>query len=642
VVIYPLSTDIPATLRGQSICWQVQAVSTLYGSSIFTNAASVFTGANPPAVPVLSAPATNSLQTAVRPTLAWKAATVVPSSYQIQVAKDSGFQNLAFNQASVAGSILSYTVPVDLEASKTYFWRIRSLNAANQYSNWSAVWSFKESLRPPVLSLPSNGSLEKGLKPTFTWNPVSGATSYTVQFSLTNTNNVFGTVLAGGGATTTNSFTPVADLAVAARGKTVYWRVQATTTTYGPSAWSETRSFVAPNPPTVPTLKAPTTASLQTLVRPTLSWNAATGNPVKYQIQVATNVNFASLVFSQAEVVSPTLTYTVPQDLPSSVTYYWRVRSVNANNEFSSWSAVWNFKESLRQPSLTSPINGATNIKILRPTLSWNAVPGATSYTVQFSKTNTNSVFGAVLSGGGTTTTTSFTPVADLAAKGLAVYWRVQAVTPTYGPSAWSETRSLILPNPSSVPALSLPATNTVSTTYTPNFDWNAAAPVPSRYWIQASKDSLFTPSNTVLDKSDISGIVTNYIPTTPLPSGTILYWRVKSINANSEESAWSAVRIIKTIIPAPTLSTPAQGSTTTLKPSFSWTNSNGATSYKIQLSYSATMATPFLTATSTTNTYTPAANLAKSRIIYWRVTAIGPAGSSPVSSTASFITPAL
>jgi large repetitive protein len=107
----------------------------------------------------------------------------------------------------------------------------------DHYSAWSAVRAFRTALTPPSLTSPADGDVNVPRKPTFTWEAVDGAVSYTIQVS---TGSEFGTLLVN--ATTGNLFyTPVNNLPA---NRLLYWRVRANAPTggNGPSAWS-TSSF---------------------------------------------------------------------------------------------------------------------------------------------------------------------------------------------------------------------------------------------------------------------------------------------------------------------------------------------------------------------------------------------------------------
>jgi hypothetical protein len=90
------------------------------------------------AAPVLVSPFDGSTGVSVSPTLAWNASAGA-TSYQAQVATDSSFVSLVYNDTS--GSASTSRVVSSLANSTTYYWRVRARNAMGS-SAWSSVWSF--------------------------------------------------------------------------------------------------------------------------------------------------------------------------------------------------------------------------------------------------------------------------------------------------------------------------------------------------------------------------------------------------------------------------------------------------------------------------------------------------------------------
>ena len=186
---------------------------------------------------------------------------------------------------------------------------------------------------PPVLSAPTNGATGVSLTPTLSWSASSGATSYTVQVSISNAFNSF----AYNQTVTTTSATVSSALAA---NTVYYWRVSATNAG-GTSAFSTVSSFTtaaAPAPPPAPTLASPANAATGVAVPATLSWNAATG-ATSYRVQVSTGSTFATLFLDRMGV---TTTSTSVSGLAASTVYYWRVSATNAGGS-SAFSAARSF-----------------------------------------------------------------------------------------------------------------------------------------------------------------------------------------------------------------------------------------------------------------------------------------------------------
>ena len=107
-------------------------------------------------------------------------------------------------------------------------------------------------------------------------------------------------------------------------------------------------------------------------------------------MQVSTSNSFSSFIYNQSG-----LTNTSQQisGLNANTTYYWRVNATNIYGT-SSWSNVFAFKTLAPPlaPTLLAPTNNATEVA-LSPTLTWNAVTNAVSYTLQVSTSSSFSSF---------------------------------------------------------------------------------------------------------------------------------------------------------------------------------------------------------------------------------------------------------
>jgi hypothetical protein len=221
----------------------------------------------------------------------------------------------------------------------------------------------------------------------------------------------------------------------------LYWRVQATGAN-GPSLWSAARSFTTPNPPAAPALVVPANGSLTADYTPRFDWlNSrlpAGATFDHYQVQVATDAAFGSIVVDEDVPGLTASEFTPADDLPANTTYSWRVRSFNAAGQYSGWSVVWRFRTAILPPALLLPSNGQV-LTGLRPTFDWQDVPGASSYSLQVARDSAFSslLVNAAISGSG------YVPAANLPA-GVTLYWRVRA-NGANGPSLWSGTATFSL-----------------------------------------------------------------------------------------------------------------------------------------------------------------------------------------------------
>ncbi len=201
-----------------------------------------FKTGNPPSLPKLSSPSSNSLLTSYTPLLNWSDSSlptgVTLSNYQVQVALDSGFTNIVIDQTT---SQSSYPISSPgLTPNTKYYWRVQAFGSNGTTTNWTSASYFRAAMLPTSLISPANSTdpALTTLLPTFTWNEVTGESSYTIQIS---TSSTFSSTVVNTSASTT-SYTPTKNLP---SGKVLYWRVRAEGAN-GPSLWSQIYSFKTP------------------------------------------------------------------------------------------------------------------------------------------------------------------------------------------------------------------------------------------------------------------------------------------------------------------------------------------------------------------------------------------------------------
>lgn len=223
---YTTTSDLPANTL---LYWRVQARGP--NGPRWSSIWSLRTG-NPPSVPSLQYPANGATLTSYQPTLNWTDSALPAGTtldhYQVQLARDSGFANMLYDQNPHASQL---PLPSPLNPNQLVYWRVRAFSTQAHYSSWSTVWSFWTVLPPPALVSPAPGATLSSLRPTFDWTDVSGATSYTIQLSAYSDFSV----RISSTQVTASTYTPSADLPM---GVIVYWRVRANGAN-GSSAWVE-------------------------------------------------------------------------------------------------------------------------------------------------------------------------------------------------------------------------------------------------------------------------------------------------------------------------------------------------------------------------------------------------------------------
>ncbi len=178
----------------------------------------------------------------------------------------------------------------------------------------------------PTLLTPPNNTQNADTTPTFTWQAVTGATTYDIGFGTGNP-----PVFTVTGLTQT-SYTPPALVS----GVTYHWRVRSVGTG-GASAWSSVWSY------TIPTgADAVPTRNLFTVLRPMLTWAPVTW-AVSYELEVDTDTTFtAPLSYSKTSITAGQFRWLLDQDLGQG-TYYWHVRAIDANGRPGAWSTPESF-----------------------------------------------------------------------------------------------------------------------------------------------------------------------------------------------------------------------------------------------------------------------------------------------------------
>ncbi len=133
---YVLPTDLP---RNTLLFWRVRA-NGAHGSGDWSRTRHFFS-ANPPGVPVLVSPANTAVVT-LPPTLDWNDSSPAADYYEVQISTVSTFATFLGRGFSGRAYQSNYMPQAALSSSTTYHWRVRAVNAAGQFSAWSASRSF--------------------------------------------------------------------------------------------------------------------------------------------------------------------------------------------------------------------------------------------------------------------------------------------------------------------------------------------------------------------------------------------------------------------------------------------------------------------------------------------------------------------
>ena len=465
-----------------------------------------------------------------------------------------------------------------LAHATSYAYRVIATNAAG-HSDPSAVASATTAPAAPVAT-----AVAAGRAITVTWPAVAGASAYAVERSPDGTS----AWVAVGSPTSSTTVTD-AGLAIDA---TYFYRVTATGFG-GPSGPSAVVSAT-----TVPAAPVVTATAAGTTI--TVAW-AAVPNAATYEVDRsadgATNWTVAG---------TTSATTFADAGLATGTTYYYRAEADDAAGS-SAPSNVDHATTGLAAPVPTATAAGTTI------TVAWPAATGATSYAVERSPDGTSN-WAAVGS------PTSATTVTDAGLAASTPYsYRVTA-TAAGLPSVTSAVVTAVTP-----PASPVPTATAVGTTI--NVAWPAVAGA-TQYVVERSDDG--TTNWTTLAGGQTATAFADGL----LPPAAAEYYRVTAVGVGGLSAA-SAVVSATTAPAAPVATATALGTTITV----AWPAVTGASTYAVERS--ADGATGWAAVgTATSATSVSDAGLSTATTEYYRVTATGAGGASPVSAVVSATTP--
>lgn len=361
-----------------------------------------------------------------------------------------------------------------------------------------------------ILNVPASGTLRPAVtgpvsatvnqKPTITWTGTPDAVSYDLQVSNSSTgrNVILRTMVTG------LNYTPSDDWGIG------LYRVDVRSRNASGqfSAWSDPRFFRISTPPVVEPVASATTTG-----RPTFRWSNVLG-ATQYSLMVRNLITgqFVTATVNRMDVN----TYQFPNSLGLGA-YSFSVSGVDASGLSGNWASTPAFR-STEPVTLLSPEGSLFNSF---PTLTWLAVPGATSYelVVRSIRTGGFAVWESSL------TSTSWTPKTALAYGDYR--WTVRGRIGNSVIGNWSLTKDF---NNRGRPIL-LTASGT-TTDRTPTINW-AALPGAASYHVNIVR---LDTGNAIMYVQNLTG--TSFTPLTDLAPRQYRFW-VRAMSTTGAVSEW-------------------------------------------------------------------------------------------------------
>ena len=321
-----------------------------------------------------------------------------------------------------------------------------------------------------------------------------------------------------------------------------------------------------------------------------------------------TKLNSEDVIFQG----TTTDTFIIAPELEPSTTYYWLLRSKNANSigfnrRFFSFTTL--DLADIEKPLLLGPMNGTTDLSRENVSLFWNASKNATSFEYQISEEVDFSSFES-----GTSLDSNASPGGFEYA--TTYYWRVRSINGAYS-SNWSDIWSFKTGEKLEIisPTLQSPANFLINTNTSLDLVWNSVDDAIS-YTLEYADNPSF------IDATSITTATTSF-SLTNLNYFTQYFWRVK-VTTSEGESYWSAIWNFVTLqapkLGISVLTAPANNSkdvnpkTVVLK----WLSVSGADGYKYQVSTDPNFGS-FITGDVTEETAT-LPELDENTLYFWRV----------------------
>jgi hypothetical protein len=617
------------------------------------------------AAPGLQSPA-NGASFQSFPVIQWSAVSGA-ALYEYQIAQDPKFESIALGTGNGKGAARTHSTAAALDtavADGTYYWRVRAISAKDAPGAWSPTrtsvkaWTLAPRLFGPTalsVSWPSNPLV-------LNWSPVPYATKYLITIA---TDPALSNAVVGSVTQPVDTQGTVAALPTSLAQGQYFWAI----TPVDAQGHRGTRSPVGMFNWTWPTTTNTSVTDLNPnpqVFDPQFSWAPIPG-AAKYEVEVNSSQDFpAGSKWCCSDLTIGTSLS--PKQVLANNGYYWRVRAIDVRGNAGVWNVGSPFTKAFDSvtptiPTLTLRDTSGNALPAPQttsaPVVTWDPVPGASRYEVQVAPYGgtgcnwaaprtfeTGTTAWTPLGNGGTHIGPSAwpSPQAGSVAVGGTYCLRVLARSDddakgnqvvsdwTYlnGISSPAFTYSASSPSgsPTPTPASSYlqPAGGAV-TPRTPLFTWSPVQGAAS-YYVVIARDSGFTQ---VVDIGFTT--IPAYAP--PLDNGaplidetTAYYWAVipsptsDGSVVNYPEPSQNSPQLFSKSSVAPAPQAPVNGVTVSAQPTFSWSPSENARNYRLQVAQDPTFGNPIDDVTTDSTAFTSSSTYPADTVLYWRVRA--------------------
>jgi hypothetical protein len=658
----------------------------LVASAVLLAAAAPTTAATL-ATPSPLSPAAGATSQAL-PAFAWSAVAGA-ARYEFQFAADAGFNSPVFGRGEDqfftrnTRATLKKTAP-----NGTYYWRVRAVSADGSVSPWSAPRQLRKGWTlAPALQAPAHGAVvsHPSSPLVLRWASVPYASKYLVTIA---SDPLLGSAVAGYQNVETGG-TVYAPRALLLPPGTYYWGVTPLDAQGHRGVPSPVASFTW----TWPTASAPTVDDLMSeteVFDPFFSWTPVPG-AAKYELEVNPTADF-----SPGSKVCCTGTIIAASHSPTSMlrdnTYYWRLRALDAFGNAGQWNLGTPFVKTFdKVPPVSAPSvkgmrmrdnladpgsdldAGTAGYQTRVPVLTWNPVPGASSYEIDVfpyesgfcNWSDTGADHWRV-----TTATTAWTMLgsgwggvkpypdaravsndgihAPIAGKSYCARVRARADRDSSMAEVYGDYTYLDDGTGSAFTWLGTPAggacspscfannlgaddyvlpTMGTSTTRMPLFTWKPIAGKASYYVLVAKDPSFSNIVDYAFTQSPAYAPRTGFASTTYSDEETLYYWAVlPATDAGGSGSVGNpleaAPRNFEKLSIPPSLVSPPSGSDVSGQPTFRWTSAENTRRYRLQISQDPSFGTLLDDVTTASTAYTSSTSYPADTLLYWRVRA--------------------